>query len=308
MLTSLPKVSGFTIIRNGVEYDFPFIESIKSILPVVDELIINIGISTDNTKEKIIHLIKSLSEKEAKKIKTFDSEWPLNDPEKKKGGRILAEQTNLALEKCTGEWCFYIQADELLHEEDYDEIKKSISEASADKRIDAIVFQYVHFYGNYNVIQTSRSSYRREIRIIKNKREIQSTGDAQSFRHLNGTKCNAILSKARIFHYGWVRPQETMKSKTVFMDSLYHSSKGTTTEQVPATGTNYVYKRIVGLRPFLQTHPKVMEERVRGAPRFDFSTAPKVFHIKDTWKIISGFIEKITGYRPFEFKNYKLIK
>jgi hypothetical protein len=34
------KVSGFTFIKNAVKYDFPFIESVNSILPICDEFII----------------------------------------------------------------------------------------------------------------------------------------------------------------------------------------------------------------------------------------------------------------------------
>ena len=300
---SAPTLSGFTIIRNGVEFDFPFLESFTSALSIVDEFIINIGESSDDTKEKIQKWISALSKVDAKKIITFDSHWPLDNLELKKGGKILSQQTNLALEKCKSRWCLYLQADEVLHEEDHDEIKKQLEAAEKNNNVEALVFQYIHFYGNYNVVQTSRSSYRREIRIIRNGLGIQSTGDAQSFRHRDGKKLNAVLTKARIFHYGWVRPQEKMKEKTVFMDSLYRNEVGD-----GGTGTNYIYKRIIGLRPFLASHPEVMLDRVRHAPEFDFKKAPKVFHLQDTWKVVSAIFEKFTGYRPFEFKNYKLIK
>ena len=46
------KISGFTFIRNGNKFDFPYIESIKSILPLVDELVIAVGDSEDGRKEK----------------------------------------------------------------------------------------------------------------------------------------------------------------------------------------------------------------------------------------------------------------
>ncbi len=299
-------LSGFTIIRNGVKFDFPFIESLKSALPICDEFVINVGVSEDDTKEQILKFIASLDAKEARKVKIFDSVWPLDDPEKRKGGHILADQTNLALDRCTADWCLYLQADEVLHEDDLPLIRKQLEQLSKKEVIpDGLVFQYVHFYGNYNVVQTSRSSYRREIRVIKNQRGIRSTGDAQSFRHFDGNKLRAVLTKARVFHYGWVRPQEIMKLKTGFMDTLYHASAST---EKPATGDNYLYKNIVGLRPFRETHPAVMHERVRNAPAFDFSNAPRVFHWKDTWKLISGWIERATGHRPFEYRNYRLIK
>jgi len=298
-------VSGFTIIRNGLKYDFPFTESIRSALPLCDEFVINIGLSEDATRQTIEQLKLRLPAEEAKKIRILETEWPLNDATKRQGGQILADQTNLALSQCQGTWCLYLQADEVLHEADLPMIRRTLEKHALSHEVEGVVFEYVHFYGNFNVVQTSRSSYRREIRIVRNGLGIRSTGDAQSFRHANGRKLNVVLTRARVFHYGWVRPQEVMREKTAFMDTLYHP--GATTAK-PATGNNYLYKRIVGLKQFSGTHPAVMLERVRGAPSFDFSKAPKVFHIKDSWKVVSGWIEQFTGVRPFEYKNYKIVR
>ena len=46
-------VSAFTFIKNGQILGYPFIESIKSILPIVDEFVINVGESEDDTLEMI---------------------------------------------------------------------------------------------------------------------------------------------------------------------------------------------------------------------------------------------------------------
>lgn len=297
-------ISAFTIIRNGIVFDFPFLESIQSALPLCDEYIVNIGISDDVTAKAIEDLKSRLPASEASKIITFESRWPFDDAEKRKGGKILSEQTNLALDRCKGEFCLYLQADEVLHEADVDFIRRKLSGWKDNKKIEGAVFDYVHFYGNYNVVQTSRSSYRREVRAIRNGLGISSTGDAQSFLHADGRKLSAALIGAKVYHYGWVRPQEVMKAKTGFMDTLYHPEANALN---PATGSNYQYKRIVGLQEFTGTHPKIMAERVRNAPCFDFSRAPKVFHWKDTWKLVSGWYESTTGHRPFEYKNYRLV-
>ncbi|MEW6056829.1 MAG: glycosyltransferase family 2 protein [Bdellovibrionota bacterium] len=298
-------VSGFTIIRNGVKFDFPFLESIQSALPVCDEFVVNIGVSEDSTKKVLEDFRAALPQAEAAKLKFFDSQWPVDSAEKRKGGQILADQTNLALSQCQGTWCLYLQADEVLHEEDHAKLRSQLEQYSKNTKIEGVVLNYVHFYGTYNVIQTSRSAYRREVRIIRNRIGVQSIGDAQGFRHDDGRKLNAVVSRASVYHYGWVRPQEVMKAKTAFMDTLYHPEA---TVDLPATGNNYLYKRIVGLRPFTGSHPKFMQARVEGSPRFDFSKVPKVFHWKDTWKVLSGWIEQITGVRLFEYKNYRRIR
>src|SRR5262249_35129512 len=154
----------------------------------------------------------------------FESHWPLDDPEKKKGGLILSEQTNLALDRCTGDWCLYLQADEVLHEDDRARLRASIELAHSRPEIEGLVFDYVHFYGSFDVIQQTRSAYRREVRAIRRASGARSVGDAQSFRKPDGEKLRVARAKARVFHYGWVRTPDAMKEKTFFMDQLYHGA------------------------------------------------------------------------------------
>ena len=47
------KVSGFTFVRDAAKYDYPVVESIRSILPVADKFIVNIGQRNDGTLELI---------------------------------------------------------------------------------------------------------------------------------------------------------------------------------------------------------------------------------------------------------------
>ncbi len=290
-------ISGFTFIRNGVQFDYPFEESIRSMLPLVDELIINVGVGSDATLVRIHALAK-----QDKKIQIFESTW---DDSLREGGRILAEQTNLAIQRCKGKWGLYLQADEVLHEEDYDLIRAAIKKADKDSRIDGILFDYVHFYGDFFVVNCNPSAYRHEVRAIRLGYQIFSWKDAQGFRKKVGEnrfeKLQVLRSKARIFHYGWVRPPEVMKEKTVAMDKLYHS-------EGEGTGNNYRYKRIYGLERFKGTHPALMEQRVKEKKwQIDLMAAPLVFTVKDIRKVLARLVEKVTGRLPFEYKNYRKI-
>ena len=47
------KVSGFTFLRNAVINGYPFEESIRSLLPIVDEYIIAIGHGQDDTLARV---------------------------------------------------------------------------------------------------------------------------------------------------------------------------------------------------------------------------------------------------------------
>jgi len=296
----MAKISGFSLVRNGVDFDYPFLESWRSILPVVDELVLNIGVSDDRTLE----VARSFSEKEGGgKVRIFESEWPLHIPEKKKSGLILSEQTNLALDRCLHDWCFYLQADEVIHEDDGGKILEAVKNAESWK-LEAVVFQYAHFYGSFNVIQNTRSSYRREMRIIRKSSGARSVGDAQSFLKTGGEKLNALLTDARIFHYGWVRTPEAMKEKTEFMDQLYHGSQESSDAQKSDAGS---YKRFWGLQQYTGTHPAVMAERIRTKGwNWDLKKSKFVFSASDLKKAVLDWYERITGHRPFEFKNYRI--
>jgi glycosyltransferase involved in cell wall biosynthesis len=298
------KVSGFSIVRNGVKFDYPFLESFRSLLPLVDELVINVGIGDDDTKSV---LERFAAEEGAGKVVLFDSRWPLDDPEKRRGGKILSEQTNLALDRCTGAWCVYLQADEVLHEKDRSRLREAIARAGDRPEIDGLVFDYVHFYGSFDVIQHSRSAYRREVRAIRNRRGIRSVGDAQSFRRADGGKLKVLRAGARVFHYGWVRTPEAMREKTFFMDTLYHGApKAADAESgVPHTGDNYRYKRFWGLRRFRGEHPECMGERIsRKNWKWDFENSPMEWSWKDAKKIALDTIESLTGRRLFEYRSY----
>lgn len=293
------KISGFTLVRNGVKFDYPFLESLRSLLPLVDELIINVGIGDDET----LALVKDFSHTvPGGKVVWFESHWPLEDPEKKKGGLILSEQTNLALDRCTGDWCIYLQADEVLHEADQALTLKAIRSADA-AGLDAVVFEYLHFYGSFDVVQRTRSAYRREVRAIRRSSGARSIGDAQSFRGLNGKKLPALLGKgARVFHYGWVRTPEAMREKTFFFDQLYHTEGN-------GTGDNYRYKKFWGLSRYKGDHPAVMQARItQKGWHWNLEKSPFEWELMDAKKVVLDLFERATGIRLFEYRSYRLKK
>jgi glycosyltransferase involved in cell wall biosynthesis len=294
---SRAKISGFTFIRNGVKFDYPFEESILSLLPLVDECIINVGVGEDSTLERIQALAA-----QQKKIKIFTSVW---DENLRKEGLILSQQTNLAIEQCSGDWGIYLQADEVLHEEDQTKIRLALERAQKLPEVDGILFDYIHFYGDFFVVNQNPSSYRHEVRAIRLKNGIQSWKDAQGFRKKTNQgfeKLQVIRSQARIFHYGWVRPPEVMREKTEAMDKLYHPDG-------EGTGDNYRYKRIYGLERFVGTHPKVMLDRVEKKRwKVDLMAAPMIFTAKDVRKFLARSIEKLTGWLPGQYKNYRALE
>lgn len=205
------KISGAMIIRNGVKLGYPFVQSVKSILPVCDEFVAGVGDSEDGTRDRIAGIGDP-------KIKILDTKW---DMAKRTGGLILSEQTNLVLEKCSGEWVFYIQADEVALEKDLSNALEAILAAEKRPEVEGLAFDYVHFYGSYYTIQKGRNWYDKEVRIIRNRAGIVSHGDAQGFRK-DGRKIRAIDANARMYHYGWARPPEVMAEKVRSFHRFWH--------------------------------------------------------------------------------------
>ncbi|CAN5655611.1 hypothetical protein BH10BAC5_BH10BAC5_04240 [soil metagenome] len=258
------KVSGFTIIRNGVIYGYPFKESILSILPLCDEFIINVGGSEDSTLEEI----KLLQSQYPEKIKLFESEW---DDTIREGGKMLSVETNKAMEQCTGDWLFYLQGDEVLHEKYTGIVQKQMEQNLNDPEVDGLRFWYIHFYGSYEYIQDNyRKWYVKEIRLIKNHRNIVSAGDALSFEYKEGGKIKMKQIEAWIYHYGWVKPAETMLLKRKGFEKLYNNED----EYKKVVGKLTSYNDYGDLILFNGTHPEVMKEIVSSAelnfdPRFE---------------------------------------
>ncbi len=209
------KVVGFTFIRNAAKYDYPVVESIRSILPLCDEVIVNIGNSEDNTEE----LIQSINDP---KIKIIHSVW---DDSLKEGGRVLAAETDKAFKQVPedADWCIYIQADELIHEDYFTVIRRAMEEYKDDIRVEGLLFKYKHFYGSYDYVGDTRKWYDHEIRVIRNDKSIYSYRDAQGFRK-NGRKLHVKPIKAYIFHYGWVKHPKYQLQKILGFEQLYDAN------------------------------------------------------------------------------------
>ncbi len=288
------KVCGFTIVRNAIKYGYPVLESIKSILPVCDQMLVAVGNSDDGT----LDMIKSINNE---KIVIIETAW---DDTLKEGGRVLAMETNKALDAIPDDfdWCFYIQADEVVHEKFHASILSEMERNIDQVHVKGLLFNYLHFWGTYDYVGVGRKWYRREIRVIRNDKRIRSYKDAQGFR-IDNQKLNVKHIDAYIYHYGWVRPPDIVKSKMINFDTLYFTGKKL--EEELAKVTIFDYSQIDALRIFDGTHPKIMEELVdRLNWHVEFDERKIKFNLKDY--ILFRFERKF-GYRLFEYKNYKII-
>ncbi len=294
------------------------VESVRSILPIVDEFVIAIGQgdADDSTREKIAAIGDS-------KIKIIDTIW---DEKYFKKGVINAMQTNIAKVACSGDWLFYLQADEVLHEKYLPVIQARCQELLNNNEVEGLLFGYKHFWGDYNHYHAGHGWYPYEIRIIRNRPDIYSWQSAQSFRRFDyydnprqesgHHKLNVAKVDAKIFHYGWVRPPHLMQNKRRALDSVHWGIKRAKDyyEKAPR---EFDYGPLNLLTEFNGTHPNVMEQwipQMDWQDKLQYCDKPNPYrkpHKHERWKYrFLSFIEKHLngGEQIGGFRNYKLLK
>ena len=290
------RISGFSFVRNAVDLYYPVVESIRSALPICDEFVIAAGDSTDGTTE----LLRGIDDP---KLRIIETVWDQSQFVK---GASNAVQTNIALDACSGDWCFYLQADEVVHEEDLGPLVERLRAYRDDPRVDGLLFEYLHFYADYDHVQTGHSWYRREVRVVRGGRGIRSWKSAQGFRRADGSKLRVVPAGARIFHYGWVRPPRRMNAKARALAEVHLGAEGAR-QYVPDVEQGYDFGQLHGRARFTDTHPAVMRERIAACDWRVEPTATQRKHDRLSQRALSFVENRVLGFRLAEHRNYVLI-
>jgi len=285
------KVSAFTFIKNGQLLGYPFIQSIKSVLPIVDEFIINVGLGEDSTLNEITNIHDP-------KIRIIQSHW--NDNMKDRGF-VYGQQKMIAQYNCTGDWAFYIEGDEIYHENDLDKIYMSMKESLSNPDVEALIFDFYHFYGNGNSYLDSPGWYRTEARIIKN--SLRTYAPDGLFwlvldSNKNGRYPKAKHTGAKCYHYGWARSENQMKLKSEKVQKYWGGS---------AKKIDYSKMDQSIIKKFQGTHPKIIQDWL--------PNDIELFKVDSSYKLtkkqmkhrIMIFFEKLFGLELSK-KHFKLVK
>jgi hypothetical protein len=274
------KVSGFTIVRNAIKLDFPVEASIRSLLPVCEEVVVNVGRSEDET----LALVRSIADP---KIRIIETDWDMS-----RRNTVLGYETLRAMRECRHPWGIYIQADEVLHERGAEELAAAIQRHDGDARVEGLLVRYLHFYGGFDRIATHRRWYRREVRAVR----LDPALDIRPYQGAQGFR----LTSAEMFHYGWARPAQALREKRELGKTMYPWRDADERQPLLAW--------VPGIRPFTGRHPAVAEAWI-ASRRLDPDRviAPRRFRWRFLRYYVSGAIERLTGVRVFEFRNYTLV-
>jgi hypothetical protein len=290
------KVSGFTFLRNGQKLGYPFVASIRSILPIVDEFVVALGPCDDDTEK----MVRDIGDPKIRIIPTQWNERIRSDYSVK--GFVYGQQKSIALFNCTGDWAFYLEADEVVHENDLPKIRAAMERYLGDDRVEALAFDYLHFYGNANTIAWSPGWYRNEVRIIRN--TIPAWGPEGLFfivleKHKKGRYPRAAHTGATIYHYGWVRSEAQMNLKSATVHKYWDDKSAATMDYSKIDPTT--------LKLFTGTHPKVVQDWLPKAGGL-FQAGPN--HQPTSREKKHRFMLKLEQWFGFRFnkKHYRLVR
>jgi hypothetical protein len=288
-------LSGFTLVRNAVALDYPIVPAIRSLLEVCDEVVVNVGRSDDGTRDLVAAIGDS-------RVRVLDSEWAPSE-----AGATLAVETDRARAACRGTWGIYIQADEVLHEAGAALLAEQVRRCDRDPRVEGLLVDYVHFYGDFATVATNRRWYRREVRVVRLGGEIRSYGDAQGFRvGAERRRVQARVTGARMFHYGWARHPQGLERKHAAFKELFQEDPEKLARRQAAPALEWT----PGLRPFTGAHPRAAREWIaahRAETGAGSPIAPRRLRPGDLRYYVSDWIERLTGARVFEYRNYVVV-
>lgn len=289
------KISGFTFLRNGQKLGYPFVESIRSVLPIVNEFVVALGPCDDDTEK----MLRAIGDPKIKIVPTQWNEKMRSDYSIK--GFVYGQQKSIALFNCTGNWAFYLEGDEVVHENDLPKIRAALEKYLNDERVEALAFDYLHFYGNKNTIAWSPRWYRSEVRILRN--TIPAWGPKGLFFAVLDTQKKmryprAAHCEATIYHYGWVRSEAQMKLKSVAVAKM---GRDTTVMN------GYSQIDPLTLRLFTGSHPKVMQHWLPKAEGIFQADINYKISAREKKHRLMLKLEKWFGFR-FNKKHYRLVR
>lgn len=288
------KVSGFTFLRNGTILGYPYVESLKSLLAVCDEVVVAVGNSDDDTLAQV----QAIGDP---RLKIIETTWNENMQDR---GYTYAQQKMIAQFNCTGDWAFYLEGDEIIHEKDYGLIRATMDKYLNDKEVEALVFDYYHFYGSPMTYAYSPRWYRRAPRIIRN--TVRSWAPDGLFwlimnENRRGRYPNAALVGCHLFHYGHIRSVAKMNEKQKRVERYWGKT--------PKEFLGYGDIDPQTIRDFTATHPQIVtdwlandaEQKLVVNPDYKLSKRDK----KHRWM---SKLEKMFNGLELSKKHYKLIR
>lgn len=291
-------VSGVTVIRNGIRLGYPFLEAIRSALPICEEYIVVVGASDDGTLAAVQELAAS-----EPKLRIVESEW---SPHVAPSKCVLSQQTNIGLHLARGVWALALQGNEVLHERDLPRLRAMLEAFADDAATEALLFERLTFFVDYeHVVAAYPERYKWTARAVKPHVGVHAVRDAMNFGVLEGWTGKIRNPRVRdtgidLFRYGLVHEADSYARKIGEAPHLNagNSGGGSLLDRLPAS-------HIVR---YADTHPAVMAARIEAHElRFDESAARTAETSKERRRRRESSVYRTRGFPRWRHTRYKLL-
>lgn len=282
-------ICGFSFGRNLTKLSYPVEAAVRSVLPLCSRFVFAVGQSDDDTRQRIAAIDTStMNGGRGGDIEIIDTVWS----DVQVDGAVLSIEANKAMQaaEATGcTWGFYIQADEVVHEDDVLKIRWACDHWAEHVQVKALLFKYLHFVLDYQTIDPWM--YHKASRIVRLNGSCHIVGDAcgpaiknyvgpvgnrdgyldKNFlgSHVQWAKAPKGGGCARIFHYGWVKTRDQLDDKMKMVEKLWWGSLDSSEKERRKQNK---FGRFVNRYPLLKKyhgpHPAVMMPRVADHPPF----------------------------------------
>lgn len=293
-------VSGLTIIRNGVRLNYPFMEAIRSALPICDEFIVVAGDSDDQTLDQLASL-------EDKKVRIINTRWsPHTRPQKS----LLAQQTNIGLGFCAGRWCLYLQSNEVLHENCLPHLRSLMEQHVNDDAVEALLLERLTFWSDYDhYIPIYPRRFKYTARVIRPNIGTYSIRDGMSFAvfdefSTHGRYPRAIDSGVDLFRYGYVH---SVAQQAIKFEDAAHKVGAP-----EKAGSDYYHQHYPRqfIAPYEGSHPAVMEARIAAYPaadKLDLEQCRSRLSLKERKRLLESYLYSRAGLPQLSRNRFKLL-
>jgi glycosyltransferase involved in cell wall biosynthesis len=246
-------LAGILCVRNGTELDYCWKEAAMSLLGVCDELVLCDSDSTDDTRNL-------MDDWAARNPKITLCNFPWTDPERT--NRWWPDFLNYARQHAKSEAVFFLDADEVLHEHSYAEVRERINRSEA------------FFVHRHNFWRDSRSLIPEGVccgtKVLR--------GGPKNFWYPsdypdpdgrdNEILARAVQSNVQIMHYGFLRKREAFFKKARTVQKIWVGSYDPRLEAAEKfDGPWATMPGVTGwedkLQAFTGTHPEIAKYWLR---------------------------------------------
>lgn len=199
----MKSLGGAIFVYNAIKHDYCYMESIACLKSFCDQVVIVDAGSDDGTSEAL-----RAAEDYKTKVIRFDSDiWNLLQ-----GREKLSHFSNVAIKNLDTDYVYYQQADEVTHEDSIPFIRQAV-EAGAPAYMVTRYNLWKSPYLILNVPQERKPCSTEVIRLALTKYRCFDDAENISVDSLSFD----FMDKIEMFHLGFVRKREVMKSKIVHM-------------------------------------------------------------------------------------------